>query len=1066
VHFALEVKPLDMPLDDLLDAECRVPFDLGTAPLIRAKLLQVTENTGYLVITLPHIISDAWSLGVVARDLTKLYGQEKNSLAIFPDRAECEVLSTEASRWSSDQGQGLASQLSYWRAVLATELPQFEWLRGSPDPLAGGGRTYTFGIGNDTATAVDVLARKLGCTAFVVFLTAFELLISRLSHSEDVVVGIPLRTRKADAESVIGLLAHPVPLRSTVNSALSFADLVAQTREKVLEAMANQEVPFTRILDFAQAKSGRQFLLPVMFTMIEGPASAGDGIHLRPFAYRFGCGGTEAFLTLDAGEGKVQGVLAYDSSTVPLSRAQLFCSNYLSQLEACVAAPMLPMCDLAMPRLEPENTVNGETGCTIALTSTFTAHAIEATLRLWLESMHLPVTYRITPGGEMLQQLLDPKSELARSGASFHVHLVRLSDLYANDRTIAHEPATEIAAAIKAFSNRSKAPAVICICPSQTLEAGARQLQLTEAERKLKNHFIGCNNLTVLTQEEVLASYPISDIFDSLTDRLAQLPYSRDYFAALSSMIMRRAYMWHHTPAKAIIVDADGTLWEGACSEDGPLGLSIGDGHLALQKFLVAQSKTGCLLCLCSRNRDDDIKAAFAAHPEMPLQLQNFVARRVNHEPKSENLRLLASQLNIALTECLFVDDDPVECAEVRANCPEALVLHLQPLQSSQSLQRVWELDRGSITSEDQQRTTFYTAEAVREHAHKEAISLQSFFDSLELELDIEPMAAEHVARVSQLTFRTNQFNCTGARLTEAELTSLTEQANQGRVRGLVVHARDRFGDYGLIGALAYRFDAGEMRVDWWSLSCRVLNRGVEHRILAYLGRCAVEGNASSLTVNFQESGKNIRAGAFLSCGSKHVAFADGRSHFVWGARDASECRFSISEQPREGSTSSVASGKGTRVGGSIWKNAVAPKELQILDAAGIVRAAARLQAQNKERPSPLDRPQTPTQARLVRIWADLLGVDDLGVNETLYSAGGQSLIAIQMLSRIREDFGIELPLMSVFTEDLTVATLAQVVDDALIAHADEADLLNEISELSHLSDHEVSALLGAETVK
>jgi FkbH-like protein len=1063
---SLKVEALDRPLGDLLDSECRALFKLGEVPLLRARLVGEAD-TNYLVITLPHIISDASSFGILARELVEFYGKDKGYITAASNPAEYEVLSTAVSRRSNAPDYGYRNQLSYWRQVLSTELPEFKWLQGAPDPSAGGGQTLTFEIASRMTAAVEALARELDCTPFVVFLAAFELLVSQLSRSEDVVVGVPLRTRSSADQSAIGLFAHPVPLRLTVNPRLSFADLAAQTREKILRAMANQDVPFTRIIDLARSGSQRQFLLPVMFTMVEFPTPAGNGIVLQPFAFRFGCGGTEAFLTLRVAEGKVQGVLTYDSRTVPRSRAQLFCDNYISRLEACLEAATQPLHALSAPQFEPADRSQHEAGCTMAVTSTFTADAIEAPLRLWLEGMQLPAACRITPGGEMLQQLLDPRSELSRSCAAFYAHLIRISDLYPSGGQITHGPVRELAEAIKAFSSRSKAPALVCICPSAPSEIASRQSELIEVEQQLKREFTGLPNLAVLTTEDVLAVYPVTGILDPLTDRLAQLPYSREFFAALASMITRRAYMLHHPSVKAIIVDADGTLWDGACSEDGPLGLHIGSAHRELQDFLLTQYKSGCLLCLCSRNRDEDIEAAFASHPEMPLRLEHFVARRVNHSPKSENLRSLAQQLNIALADCLFMDDDPVECAEVRANRPETLVLHVNSSNAVHSLQRVWELDRGTITEEDQHRAAFYQGETARESARREAPSLQAFFDSLQLELKVESLAAEHLPRVSQLTYRTNQFNCTGERFTELQLASLTGQAAPGGAKGLVMHARDRFGDYGLIGALAYRIDVGALHVDWWSLSCRVLNRGVEHRILAYLGKCALAAKVSNLIVSYRDSGKNVRARTFLSCGSTHIPCEDHSSHFVWSAQDASTCELSVvSTEPAPDRELSSAQEKRAKASGSIWNNAVRPNDLLELDASAIVRAAARSQSQPQEpAPQSLNQPDTPTQRRLLRIWADLLGIEHLDVNETLYSAGGQSLVAIQMLSRIQEEFGVELPIMSIFTEDLTVNTLAAAIEDALLARADQAELQGEISELMRLSDNEVSALLASEDI-
>jgi acyl carrier protein len=204
----------------------------------------------------------------------------------------------------------------------------------------------------------------------------------------------------------------------------------------------------------------------------------------------------------------------------------------------------------------------------------------------------------------------------------------------------------------------------------------------------------------------------------------------------------------------------------------------------------------------------------------------------------------------------------------------------------------------------------------------------------------------------------------------------------------------------------------------------------------------------------------------FLSQGSNHIALEDGHSQFVWRADGAASCKLSICPNSVERNPESEPVGHQAHDVRSVWSGAVAPVELQMMDATGIARVAAEYMSRNRQRQSPPSRrPETPTERRLLRIWANLLGVEDLDVTETLYSAGGQSLTAIQMLSRIREEFGIELPIMSIFTGDLTIVGLAAAIDQASLEKAEQATLQEEITEINRLTDDEVVSLLESEDV-
>lgn len=298
------------------------------------------------------------------------------------------------------------------------------------------------------------------------------------------------------------------------------------------------------------------------------------------------------------------------------------------------------------------------------------------------------------------------------------------------------------------------------------------------------------------------------------------------------------------------MLDCDETLWRGVCTEDGPLGLSIDAPHQALQVFMVARQQAGMLLCLCSKNREADVFSVFEQRTDMPLKREHLVSWRINWRPKSENLKSLAEELDLGLSSFIFLDDSPLECAEVRAHCPAVTTLQL-PGDSDripQFLDYVWAFDQLKTTREDQQRTSYYQQNLQRDCWRREALTFADFLAGLELKIEISAMTASQLPRVSQLTQRTNQFNFTTIRRTEAEVRHVCES---GPLESLVVKVKDRFGDYGLVGVILFESLADTIRVDTFLLSCRALGRGVKHRMLVHLGQIAAERQLKSIEIPY-----------------------------------------------------------------------------------------------------------------------------------------------------------------------------------------------------------------------
>jgi FkbH-like protein len=327
-------------------------------------------------------------------------------------------------------------------------------------------------------------------------------------------------------------------------------------------------------------------------------------------------------------------------------------------------------------------------------------------------------------------------------------------------------------------------------------------------------------------------------------------------------MAVRRLHALRRPPYKVAVVDADNTLWTGVCGEDGPEGVVIDGPRRALQEFLLKQREAGMLLALCSKNEAADVDAVFAAHPDMPLRPGHLAASRVSWNAKSDGLLSLAEELGLGLDSFVFLDDNPVEIADVQARCPGVVCLRVpeDPRQIPAWLRHLWAFDRPKVTAEDRARAESYRQNREREALRQGAPSLEAFLESLGLVVDVRPVAPEHLPRVAQLTQRTNQFNLSLVRRTEAEVGRFLA----GGGEGLEVSVRDRFGDYGLVGVALFTRGSEALAVDTMLLSCRVLGRGVEHRLLASLVEIAAGRGLARVDLPWVPGDRNRPALEFL----------------------------------------------------------------------------------------------------------------------------------------------------------------------------------------------------------
>lgn len=485
----------------------------------------------------------------------------------------------------------------------------------------------------------------------------------------------------------------------------------------------------------------------------------------------------------------------------------------------------------------------------MAIAATFTAEPIEAYLNYWMGELELPVEIEFAPYNQIFQQLLDPSSLLSSNQQGINVILVNFEDWQKYDRDLKtfedisekiERNVKDLLTALKTATQRSTTPCLVCLCPTspEFVRDINRASFLDAMEEAIATEVSGLNGVYLLKREDLVSTYPVPDYYDSQGSENGHISYTMPFYAALATIVARRFFVIKSSPHKVIVLDCDHTLWRGVCGEVGADGVEIDAAHKKFQQLLVKQQEAGMLLCLCSKNIEEDAIKVFKKRQDMPLKLDRLVSWRINWLPKSENLKSLAQELNLGIDSFIFIDDNPVECAEVAANCPEVLTLQIpqQPAEIERFISHTWVFDRLKVTKEDKKRTQQYQENVQRERLRQDSLTFQDFLAGLQLEIDIQELTSDRLTRASQLTQRTNQFNMTTIRRSEVEIQQLCDA---GQLSALTVEVKDRFGDYGLVGLILYAQTAEAIAVDTFLLSCRVLGRGVEHQMLATLGKIA-----------------------------------------------------------------------------------------------------------------------------------------------------------------------------------------------------------------------------------
>ncbi len=339
----------------LAKEEARTAFQLTQSPLMRITLIQLRDHEHVLLITMHHIISDGWSLGVLMREFAAQYAGFLGGDAVMLPSLPIQYADYAGWQRQWCSGPSLKRSLEYWTTKLEGRQPTLALPTDRPRPSAQSyrGATYRMALSPSLTESIKTLSHRNNTTLFTTLLAGFQILLNRYSGQADFCLGTPMANRpRAEMEPLIGFFVNTVVLRSDLSAASSFLDLLARVRETVLGAQSHQDVPFEKLVEALQPVRDLSYspIFQVMFSLdrdhLERVTVPGLEFSSLPIETQH----TRFDLTLDMTEsnGAVAGVWEYSTDLFDRDTIERMAGHYQRLLECIVADPALPLCEFPM----------------------------------------------------------------------------------------------------------------------------------------------------------------------------------------------------------------------------------------------------------------------------------------------------------------------------------------------------------------------------------------------------------------------------------------------------------------------------------------------------------------------------------------------------------------------------------------------------------------------------------------------------------------------------------------------------------------------------------------------
>lgn len=466
--------------------------------------------------------------------------------------------------------------------------------------------------------------------------------------------------------------------------------------------------------------------------------------------------------------------------------------------------------------------------------------------RAQLDAVLIAVDYRGLP----LTAAVGDNDAAARSVDAASAQLLRLrSTLGANNRTIC------------IVQNLAPPPEALFGSIDDAI-AGTPRSMIQELNRRIAQSLAGSQDV-LFDVGALAATVGLSEWHSPDQWNLAKLPFSSTYLPLYADHVARIIAALRGKSRRCLITDLDNTLWGGVIGDDGLAGIQLaqgdatGEAYLSVQRYLLELRRRGVVLAVSSKNSDETARLPFRKHPEMLLREEHFAVFQANWNDKASNIKAIADELALGLDSMVLLDDNPVERGLVRELLPQVAVPELpdDPAFYARVLSAAGYFEAVTFSAEDLKRADLYQDNARRVDLQKQFGDVDQYLASLEMVITFQPFDETGRARITQLINKSNQFNLTTRRYTEAEVAAV--QADPDCFT-LQVRLADVFGDNGMISVVICRKrEPGVWEIDTWLMSCRVIGRRVEEAVLQEIIHHAKLAGIRSLLGKFIPTERN-----------------------------------------------------------------------------------------------------------------------------------------------------------------------------------------------------------------
>ena len=392
---------------------------------------------------------------------------------------------------------------------------------------------------------------------------------------------------------------------------------------------------------------------------------------------------------------------------------------------------------------------------------------------------------------------------------------------------------------------------------------------IIELNRIARNLLKEAGNAYLVDMNQSIARLGIKEFYDKRYWHIAKSPYSRLALEETAKENFKFIRALEGKNKKCVVLDCDNILWGGVIGEDGLAGIKLGQTYpgsiyFEFQKAMVNLYNKGVLIALCSKNNQEDVWEVFRRHPDMVLKEEHISAHQINWQDKATNLRQIAQDLNIGLDSLVFIDDSDFEIELIRRFLPEVTPIHLptaKALNNKEVLNSYGLFYYLVFSAEDKNRGAMYKTEVDRKKMFAETVDLKSYYESLEMVATINFADDFSKPRIAQLTQKTNQFNLTTKRYSEADINDFMESPLSDV---LYIKMKDKFGDMGIVGVCILVYEKNTAVFDTFLLSCRALGRKVEDVFLAECLKLCQLRNAKCVTGQYYPTSKNMQVKDFF----------------------------------------------------------------------------------------------------------------------------------------------------------------------------------------------------------